>query len=228
MYSRGGGYGGTYSTSSDGIQARGGSGGSGGGSGQKGSWHTAYTPNLSGDFGSVGITSQGNTGGWQYTDNRILCDPACNNQNYTPASGTGGGGAGGRGPLNSLTAWTRQYSDGNYYPEVSVKGGGGGIGTQWLNGTYYGGGGGGATTHGAYIGETRVGFASYTGGVLQQPGGLGGGGNGRYNFSNSVKVFCTAGTANTGGGGGGAGPSSIDGTGGAAGGSGILIVRYPI
>jgi len=51
-------------------------------------------------------------------------------------------------------------------------------------------------------------------------GGAGGGGNGGVTTGAET---CTAGTANTGGGGGGGGLNST----GKAGGSGIVIIRYP-
>ena len=79
---------------------------------------------------------------------------------------------------------------------------------QNVSGTFYyaGGGGGGTNTS------------------PSTSGGLGGGGAGGYN--NSAGVASTAGTANTGGGGGGNNSSfSVPG---AAGGSGLVIIRYPI
>jgi hypothetical protein len=86
------------------------------------------------------------------------------------------------------------------------SGGNGGNGIQYsINGTntYYAGGGGGSTE---VVGITTT-------------GGLGGGGNGNWNTGQN-------GTANTGGGGGAGERISPATTG--AGGSGIVIVRYPI
>jgi hypothetical protein len=86
------------------------------------------------------------------------------------------------------------------------SGGNGGNGIQYsINGTntYYAGGGGGSTE---VVGVTTI-------------GGLGGGGNGNWNTGQN-------GTANTGGGGGAGERISPATTG--AGGSGIVIIRYPI
>jgi hypothetical protein len=64
-------------------------------------------------------------------------------------------------------------------------------------------------------------------------GGAGGGGNGGYSISGVSGTNPVAGTANTGGGGGGswlynsAVPPATNGPAGAAGGSGIVIIRYP-
>lgn len=80
----------------------------------------------------------------------------------------------------------------------------GGNGLQWLDGNYYaGGGGGGIRGKIAYVAT----------------GGLGGGGNGGWEFASP-----SGGVANTGGGGGGGGFGG-DGAG-AGGGSGIVKVRY--
>lgn len=88
----------------------------------------------------------------------------------------------------------------------SNKGGNGGSGMQWwLDQQFYAGGGGGS---------------SYTGSLSS--GGAGGGGAGGN--GGSPLVPGTPGTANTGGG-GGAGNSTNGGT---AGGSGIVVIAYPI
>jgi hypothetical protein len=149
---------------------------------------------------SGGSANQGNTGGATgYGNNGGTSTSAAE-----PYASAGGGGAGGVG--------------------TSVSGGAGGAGgigitnstintlnafgaatlTGQLSGGnyYYAGGGGGASSNGGAA------------------GGLGGGGAG----INNAGVAATAGTANTGGGGGG---QRQLGTGG-AGGSGIVIIRYPI
>lgn len=82
----------------------------------------------------------------------------------------------------------------------NLPGGAGGSGSLWLDGNFYAGGGGGA------------GAGAGTGG----PGGPGGGGDG----ASSNTADGTAGEPNTGGGGGGSFVSS-------AGGSGVIIFRYP-
>ena len=105
-----------------------------------------------------------------------------------PYSGGGGGGAGAVGQsTNSAVA-------------------NGGVGLQWVNGSFYAGGGGAGTEQSGYT-----------------SGGLGGnGGGGRGGYSNTLAI---SGTTNTGGGGGGGGYPSPYLTG-AAGGSGIIIIRY--
>ena len=99
-------------------------------------------------------------------------------------SGGGGGGAGAAGDNNTAPA-------------------NGGVGLQWLNGSYYAGGGGAGTD------------------TTDSAGGNGGGGRGG---KGSPAVTSVAGTANTGGGGGGG--RGYSGDGGKAGGSGIVIIRY--
>lgn len=92
---------------------------------------------------------------------------------------------------------------------VGTAAGNGGVGLQSSitgTATYYSGGGGGGS-YGAN-------------GNARGTGGLGGGGNGNSGSGNG-----TAGTTNTGGGGGGGGYSSLTGY---AGGSGIVILRYPL
>ena len=108
--------------------------------------------------------------------------------NTSPYSGGGGGGAGGVGQTSNSTVSN------------------GGVGLQWLNGSFYAGGGGAGTES-----------ASRTSDGL---GGNGGGGKGGY-----LNTLAIAATVNTGGGGGGGGyptPSYI----GSTGGSGIIIIRY--
>lgn len=143
------------------------------------------------------------------------------NAGRTGGSG-GGASSGGTGAGTRLggtaTAGTGQTGSANFNSQYGGGGGGaggfafaavsqnGGIGCQsQMSGvlTYYAGGGGAGSAGGT-----------------NSSGGLGGGGAG----SVSNGVASTAGTANTGGGGGGgegfSGPS-------AAGGSGIVIIRYP-
>jgi hypothetical protein len=150
--------------------------------------------------------------------------------------GTGGsGGGGGQGAAGGSAS---QSGGGTNYVVYGNNGGTGG-GSQGS-----GGGGAGAvgTTSSGGIGTTTFsswhaitgtgvlsgglyyiagggGGASYPSGTI--PGGTGGGGTGgQYNGSTNQ----TAGTANTGGGGGGAANSGI----GQGGGSGLIIVRYPL
>ena len=112
--------------------------------------------------------------------------------------GAGGGGGGGGGRGGDST---------------STSGGNGGNGALFsLNGTptYYAGGGGGGD------------YGSANGGA----GGTGGGGN--KSGGNSSAVPSGNGLVNTGGGGGGSRSATSDSWNGGNGGSGIVIVRYPI
>ena len=127
---------------------------------------------------------------------------------YSPgASGVyasgGGGGAGGRGGQPATTTTTDQS-----------YGGVGKVSTITGSAVYYAGGGGAA--HGGYP-------------VLGGPGGLGGGGTGAsQNSGGGTEVFATNGQTNTGGGGGGGYPTGGSGTATTLGGSGIVILRYPV
>jgi hypothetical protein len=96
----------------------------------------------------------------------------------------------------------------------STNGNGGAGLASAISGTitaYAGGGGGG--------GEAST-------SIVVGLGGTGGGGNGGYKVSPST-TNPVAGTANTGGGGGGSWLFNSGGPVGAAGGSGIVIIRYP-
>lgn len=151
--------------------------------------------------GSAGSATQ--SSGLNYIGFGYAGGASFNASNPTYDAG-GGGGAGGTG----------------FVPPGTTDGSGagyGGIGTSaftaWATATntganngYYAGGGGGGSYGGTYHGS----------------GGFGGGGAGH-------DTSPTAGTANTGGGGGGCGNSANTNTTpvGAAGGSGLVIVRYP-
>lgn len=148
------------------------------------------------------------------------------------AGGSGGGSAGAYGDTDTTLGGAGTPGQGfaggtSVYRSYAGSGGGGaggvggtsseGIGGNGANGqaysisgtsTYYAGGGGG---YGYSTNSTAI-------------GGLGGGGNG----GNPSPLAPTAGGTNTGGGGGGgrtSGQTPFVGT--AAGGSGIVIVRYP-
>ena len=86
------------------------------------------------------------------------------------------------------------------------RGGNGGDGVLWLNGSYYAGGGGGGS------------FA----GNQQSSGGQGGGGIGRASSGTDGGDA----TNQTGGGGGGGGSDSFGDSDGGLGGSGVVIIRY--
>ena len=126
-------------------------------------------------------------------------------------TGSAGSGTIGQGnPGFASVGGTRSSSGGGGKGAAGIthsnpNGSAGGIGEQWLDGTYYaGGGGGGATTSG-------------TGG----PGGNGGGGTG-----GPAGAAGSAGGGNSGGGGGGAGGGNSGGGAGGDGGSGIVIISY--
>lgn len=134
----------------------------------------------------------------------------------TGGSGGGGGGAttasGGSGTAN------QGYAGGS--ATASQGGGGGGAGAT--GGTANGGNGVAVSITGTSI--TYAGGGGGAGSSSAGTGGSGGGGNGGTNNATNN----TAGTANTGGGGGGQwySPSGAGPYG--AGGSGIVIIRYPI
>lgn len=165
---------------------------------------TTVTTNRDGGSGAGGIgylvgTSPGGTG----TANQGF------NGGSAQFHGGGGGGA-------ASVGTNAEYGGSGTY----VRGGNGGNGiyTPLTNTTYAGGGGAG----GVYPNTTQ--FPSSTRGT----GGTGGGGaGGKYNLASP-----SPGTANRGGGGGGGGGSTQVGgdayaQNGAAGGSGIVILKYP-
>jgi len=115
----------------------------------------------------------------------------------SPYWGGGGGGAGAVG--NNAT---------------SSSGGNGGNGLNWQSlGTFYAGGGGGS----AYGSGSGTAFGT---------GGSGGGGAGGYGTTAGQRDGIS-GTANRGGGGGGGSWTGSQPANGGAGGSGIVILRYP-
>lgn len=148
--------------------------------------------------------------------------------------GSGGSGGGshssGAGTFAAGAGTTNQGLSGGFVSggDSGRGGGGGGAGSAGIAGSNTGGqGGGGITSSITGSPVTRAGggggsVRSNLVGGLGAAGGIGGGGNG-YNAN---QTGGTNGAANTGGGGGG-------GVGGAAathtsGGSGIVIIRYPI
>ena len=159
------------------------------------------TPSLSSGGSGGGSTAYNNTAGARVSN---PIQGYAGGTAYGNSTGNGSGGGGGAGVAGSNGA--------------SNAGGNGGNGlSNSITGsavTYAGGGGGGQWLW-AFSGTVTPGTGG-TGGGGNAAGGSGGNGN--------------AGTANTGGGGGGgsanhtAGPSTING---GAGGSGIVILRYP-
>ena len=197
----GGGGGGSY-----GPYGHGKNGGSGGGASYQS--NEGFSIKLSSLYGN----SYGNNGGKGVDGD--LC-------NYLHG---GGGGAGSPG------------EDATSLP--IPKGGNGGDGIQWIDGKYYGGGGGGAVYNNANAGNGGIGGGGGGNGFQNQGHCLKGGTNGLGSIDGgedgciqSSTSNCNAGNGipNTGGGGGGSShhyPGYSFGTGG-AGGSGIIVIRYP-
>lgn len=143
-------------------------------------------------------------------------------------TGTSGGGGGGAGAAGSIGASTRggdggagvlSAIDGNSYYYA-----GGGGGSLWGGGGQGGNGGIGGGGGGGYADFTASGTGGAGGGSARNSGGNG------YTCVGSGNGGGGNGGANTGGGGGGCGQGafqSFNGTGG-SGGSGIVIVRYPL
>jgi hypothetical protein len=173
-------------------------GGSGGGAA---SGRDGYGPAPDGGwYGGLGVTGQGFSGGRRLQPLAVL---------YSGYESAGGGGAGSIGANVSVR---------------NEKGGNGGIGLQWVNGTYYAGGGGGWGYQSPTADAPTYSNTPYTQSLGL--GGLGGGGNGSKYYPGAPTIFfnSTSGTVNTGGGGGGASDGTPANT---AGGSGIVIIRYP-
>lgn len=168
------------------------------------------------------------------------------NSVFSTITSTGGGGGGSRGDTNGTPEGTTRGAaggSGGGTAQNYTGGNLGGLGTANQGkdgGTAYGGGGGGASADGAtnssfpYGGAGGAGLAStITGSSVTRAGGGGGGqassgagnnGGAGGGGAGGVAANGTAGSANTGGGGGGGG---INTSSGAAGGSGIVILRYP-
>lgn len=163
----------------------------------------------------------GGGGGAPYTNN----GQAGGSGGGAPGSGYGGAaipGQGNRGGQGSVSLGCGgggfsypggpALNDGTW-PTAGNPAGAGGAGGYFNHSgamVAYSGGGGGGSWNGA----------SWTVG----PGGVGGGGNGAYYNAASVLIGAVAGTTNSGGGGGG---SNLGFSNAAAGGSGIVIFRYP-
>jgi hypothetical protein len=166
-----------------------------------------------GNSSALDITALGGGGGGSFGFNSNGADGgsgggACTD-NGTPGSGTSGqGNDGGKIDTGTYPGTGGGGAGAAGSPNVSGVGGAGGNGlSSSISGTAttYAGGGGGA-------GETTAGT-----------GGSGGGGNGA--IGNDAPQ---AGTANTGGGGGGARNSDAISLNGGAGGTGVVILRYPV
>ena len=182
---------------------RSGSGGSGGGrEGRNGSRGLATQTAQAGESGTYGFGNDGGNGR----------QPSWGNDPYP---GSGGGGAGGPGTDQPNIQTCGDGGPGRYYGNV--------FGTSFGEGGWFAGGGGGGSW----------GFTS--GG--RGNGGIGGGGDGDSPTGNGSGPSARgagntptgeSGSANTGGGGGGAGKTGGEASRGGNGGSGIVLIRYPL
>lgn len=144
------------------------------------------------------------------------------------AGGSGGGAAVGTG--GTATSGQGNVGGNGFSPGGSgdAGGGGGGAGAAGGNGSNAtpGNGGAGTNTYSTWLSPTGTGVSGFVagggGGSGTNPASSGSGGSGGGGAGSGTGT-ATAGTANTGGGGG----SSLNTTG-ASGGSGLVIVRYPI
>jgi hypothetical protein len=148
--------------------------------------------------GSGGGSSRGGNAGSGTTNQGYAGGGSANSGNYGTGGGGGAGAVGGTGTTSV---------NGNGGNGVTITA----LATPTLtgvSGAYAGGGGGGVTYDGSFKGGNTS-------------GGTGGGGG-------SNTTTATAGTINTGSGGGGGGGSGGNAYPSGAGGSGIVIIRYPI
>ena len=189
------------STGGGGGPSGGSVGGNNGGSGSGGGSAsiTKHTP-------GAGTSGQGYAGGVYYA-------AGANDE-----AGGGGGGAGAAGSDGYASGGNSWGGAGGVGLAVNIitpaNGNTASVGEVNSSNLYFAGGGGGAFF------DYNVSIPATRGGA----GGLGGGGNGGGGPS-SVTYNAEAGTANTGGGAGGVG-ANVN-TGGFAGGSGVVILRYP-
>ena len=140
--------------------------------------------------------------------------------NVAGNGGSGGGAGGDTGTPGNGTAGQGNSGGGNGGTPYTGGGGGGAgtVGTTVTSDEYGGAGGNGQTFSISGTSTTYAGGGGGGGGNAGGAGGTGGGGAG------STGGAATAGTSNTGGGGGAARNSGFPS---GAGGSGIIIVRYP-
>jgi hypothetical protein len=159
----------------------------------------------------------------------------------TQAGGNGGsgGGARGLGPFSGGTATSGQgFAGGNNNgSRVGAGGGGGGaVGQSNTSEPNGGNGGAGTNTYSSWLSTTGLGVSGYIaggGGGGNSPayggatGGVGGSGGGGTSSPTSGAIG-GAGTANTGSGGGAGTGNGAQPYWGGNGGSGLVIIRYPI
>jgi hypothetical protein len=175
-------------------------GGGGGGQQNAGSGGVAANPGGSGGGGMYGTSGADIGYGTAGQGN----PGGAVHPSYVRNSG-GGGGAGGQGSVPS------SFTNGGVGRTIfSLPASYGTPGPA--PGRYFAGGGGGGMQGPSAPGQTTTGHA----------GGAGGGGKG-FDYNAAVN-----GTTNTGGGGGGGGSENRDGFRGGLGGSGVVIIRYPV
>jgi hypothetical protein len=163
-----------------------------------------------GGFGGLSGPKGANGGGFGNTPSTSPSQGNDGGDGSPSASNYGTGGGGGAGAVGGNGTGSAG-GNGGIGSSTAISGGSAtGLGQLSSSTYYFAGGGGGATTFGG------------TGGT----GGIGGGGNGK---SGSANTNGDSGTANTGGGGGGGSVLNAPGSArGGAGGSGIVIIRYPM
>jgi hypothetical protein len=158
-------------------------------------------------------------------------------QSIAAGNGGSGGGAGGGGNSNNTAGSASPSGQGNNggiaFNSSGAYGGGGGGGATAAgsNGSSSAGGNGGNGTANSYSGTSVTyagggGAGTYSGGGGTFNGGTGGTGGGG-NAATTTNASGANGTTNLGGGGGAGTYTSAYGAGG-NGGSGIIIIRYPI
>ena len=203
-------------TVGDGGAARLGSAGAGAGNSGSNSVFGSLTA-IGGGYGHQYAGGSGGSGGGVWNNNTVGAGTAGQGNNgafgslgpFSTENTYGGGGGGGAGAIGTAST------------SVSpVTAGSGGNGLQIsISGTltYYAGGGGGSTT-----------TATGVNGATSGSGGLGGGGAGGGTNSGTILYDGVAGTNGTGGGGGAGGFNGPTNYASGKGGSGIVIVRYPL
>jgi hypothetical protein len=189
---------------------------------------TSYTATVgAGGAGSVG--SQGSDGSDSQFAALTLVKGGGGGGQFTYSNNGRTGGSGGGGGFSGGAATSGQGNAGGNYGS-SGGGGGGGKGSVGGNADPNpGAGGAGVNTYSSWASATSTGVSGYYagggGGGRENTGGPGGAAGSGGGGAGAGSGAATAGTVNTGGGGGGGLISSSVGL---AGGSGIVIIRYPI
>jgi hypothetical protein len=215
------------------VAGGGGGGGNQGGGGGAGGFRAGSTTISLGSYpvvvgaGGVGPTSGAGGDGGSSSFNGIVATGGGGGGGWAN-NGRVGGSGGGAGTWSDHVSYggagtSGQGNAGGGSPSQAGGGGGGGAGGVGVNGaTLYDGGNGGSGLASTISGSSVI-YAGGGGGGSAQGGvpGLGGSGGGGAGSGTSSGQ---AGAANTGGGGGGGGYMSAAGNGG----SGVVIIRYPI